>query len=223
MEGTRRETETVEKEIWGSHEIRMIIVHDIDKVGFTPSVITHIETVDIQLNFICGRCECTVDRGIRRRKIFHWMIECEILDDFTRCDVLLYLSDEKIMFTGGDVSTLLVVEIVIVRIAFNIVVCSCTRPVNSNLYVVIVEGDKWKRTLGTLTKEKAERIEVGTSAHTWVCTVRTLGNILSESIDGNLLCEDGILCIDERTTDVQFHFIDDRVPSLNIESLGRVI
>ena len=56
-----------------------------------------------------------------------------------------------------------------------------------------------------------------------MCSIRTLGNVLSERIDGNLLCENGILGVHERSTDVEFHFIDDRVPTLYVERLYGIV
>jgi hypothetical protein len=70
------------------------------------------------------------------------VIKREVLDDFTRWDILLNLGDEKIMSPGSDVPTFLVIEVVVVGVAFNIIVGGLICPINSNLYVVIVESDQ---------------------------------------------------------------------------------
>jgi hypothetical protein len=109
LERTCGKTETIEEKIWGSHEVGMIVVHDIDKVRLTPPIITHVKAIDVQFNLIRGRCESAIGGRIGRCEVFHWMIKCEILHNFTRCDILLYLSDEKIVFSRSNVSTLFVV------------------------------------------------------------------------------------------------------------------
>src|SRR5210317_33445 len=120
------------------------------------------------------------------------------------------------MFTRGNVSTLFVIEIIVIRIALYVIVRGGIRPMDTNLNVVIVKCYEREGTLRSFTEEETERIEVRTSAYTRMRSVRTLRNVLGERIDSNLLRENGILCIYEGATDVEFNVVNDCIPSLNI-------
>jgi len=127
------------------------------------------------------------------------------------------------MLTGSDVPTLFVIEVIIVGVALDVIIGRRSGPMNTNFNVVVIECHERDGTLGSFTKEEPKRVKIRSSAHTWMCSVRTLGNILGERIDGNLFREDRILGINQRPPDIEFHFIDDRVPSLNVEGLGGIV
>ena len=90
-------------------------------------------------------------------------------------------------------------------------------------HVVILERHEGNGRLGAFTKEEAQRVKVRPGAHTGVGPVGTLGYILGEGIYGNLLCEDGVLCVYHVTAYEKFHVVYDGVPTLNVERLRQVI
>jgi len=122
LEGACGETEAVKEEIGGSHKVCVVVVCHIDEVRFTPSVITDIEAVDVELDFIGRGRECAIHSRVRRCEILHGVVEREFLGQCTRSDILLDLGDEKVMFARRDVTTLLVIEIVVVGVALYVVV-----------------------------------------------------------------------------------------------------
>jgi hypothetical protein len=100
----------------------VIVIGNIYEVWFSPSVVAHVETIDIQFNFVCGRCEGTISGSIRRGKILDRVIESEILYESSTCDILLNLGDEKVVFTSGDITPFFVVQVKIVRKALYVIV-----------------------------------------------------------------------------------------------------
>src|SRR6056300_1564584 len=151
------------------------------------------------------------------------MVKCKILYSFTTWKVLLYLGNEKIVFTSCNVTTLFIVKVVIIGIHFKIIVCCLGSPVNAQLYIVIVEGYEWQCTLWPLAKEKAKWIKIGPCVNPWVCTDSTTRNILSKCINRDLFRKHGVLCIYHGTTNKQLNLINEKIPSLCVKSLIGVI
>jgi hypothetical protein len=127
------------------------------------------------------------------------------------------------MSPRSDVTSLFVIEIVIVGEHLDVVIGSLITPVNTNLDVVIVQSHEGESTLGSFTEEEAKWVEVRTSAHTWMSAIRRFGDVLGEGIDSDLFSEHRVLCIYHRSADEKLDFVDDPVPSLTVESLCCII
>jgi len=100
----------------------VIVIGNIYKVWFSPSVVAYVETIDIQFNFVCGGREGTIGGGVRRGEILDRVIEREVLNHSSTWNILLNLGDEKVVFTRSDITPLFVVQVEIVREALYVVV-----------------------------------------------------------------------------------------------------
>ena len=160
---------------------------------------------------------------IRRCEVLDRMIERELLNGRPRGDVLLNLCHEHIVRAGGDLTTFLIVEVDVVGETFDVLTSRSGTPVNPYFYVVMMHSYERQRTLRTLTKEETQRVKERARGNTWVCTLSTLGNILSEGIHGYIFRENRILSVDDSSADQKFDFIDDTAPVLCIEGFGGII
>src|SRR6056300_708226 len=151
------------------------------------------------------------------------MVKYKVLYSFTTWKIFLHLGDEKVMGASCDITTLFVVEIVIIGIHFKIIVCCLGSPVNAQLHIVVIEGYEWQCTLWPFTKEKAKWIKIGSRMNPWVCTDSAPRYILSKCINRNLFRKDRVLCIYHRTTNEQLNLINEKIPSLCVKSLIGVI
>jgi hypothetical protein len=88
------------------------------------------------------------------------MIEIQFLGCVVGRYVLLNLCDEEVMSPRSDVTSLFVIEIVIVGEHLDVVIGSLITPVNTNLDVVIVQSHEGESTLGSFTEEEAKWVEV---------------------------------------------------------------
>jgi hypothetical protein len=100
----------------------VIVIGNIYKVWFSPSVVAYVETIDIQFNFVCGGREGAIGGGVRRGEILDWVIEREVLNHSSTWNILLNLGDEEIMFSRCNLTTLFIVEVIIIRETFNVII-----------------------------------------------------------------------------------------------------
>ena len=197
----------------------MIVVHDIDEVGFGPFEDTYVHAVDAQFDFIVRGGQGTPGGCVGARQVFDWMIEGEFLYQFPRGNTLLHLRDENVVGSRSDVTALLIVQVIVVGIGFHVVVASVGSPMDPEFHVVILECHEGDGRLGSFAEEEAQGVKVGPGAHTGVGPVGTLGNILGERIYGDLLGEDGVLRVHHVSPYEEFDVVYDGVPSLYIECL----
>tara|TARA_B100000287_G_scaffold117133_1_gene109052 strand:- start:1229 stop:1981 length:753 start_codon:yes stop_codon:yes gene_type:complete len=166
-----------------------------------------------------------VTTTLRRHQALDRMIKIQLLDLRLGSQRLLHLVDDDLLRLGREELTLLGVDVGKVGEAVPLVRLRRSTPRDAQLHVMVRERDQREDVLPALTEEEAKRVETGgVGVVIFVDATETgLGEVLREHLRRNVRGEEGVLGVDDRTTDQQFNLVDDRRPVDNVfVSLGTI-
>mgnify|MGYP001069917744 FL=1 len=183
------------------------------EVGVGELEVGHISAVDLELELVVV-AEDGEGRGIRRRQVLDGVVEVELLHFRAGRDRLLDLGDEHVLGLGGEYLTLLSIEVGVVgvNVPLEVVVRGVGTPRDAELDIVVLERDEGEGGLPVFTEGEPERVEPlggGTGIETTSDGLGGGGGRKSRGDEGRV---DGVLFIDELTTDEELHLGDDRLP-----------
>ena len=148
------------------------------------------------------------------------MVEVELLHFRTGGDRLLDLGDEHVLGLGGEHLTLLCIEVGVVGVDVPLIVRGVEAPSDAKLDIVVLEGDEGEGGLPVLAESEAERVEPLVSGTTVEITSDGLGGGGGREGRGDEGRVDGVLFIDELTTDEKLNLGDDILPIVDGLGLG---
>jgi len=174
------------------------------EVGISKLVIRDIGTVNLELELVVI-VEDGESTSLRGSEILHGVVEVELLDLVARRDRLLDLGDEHVLGLGSEHLTLLGIEVRVVRIDIPLVGSRSGTPSDTELNIVVLEGDEGEGGLPVLTEGKAEGVEPVVGATRGEVPRNRLRGSSRRKGRGDESRVGGILFIDDLTTDEEFH------------------
>lgn len=205
--------EGVDEDVGGSRRGHVEVGRSLNKVGLGGLGLGDIGTVDLELDLVVVHGERS---GVLTGKELDGVVEHELGNLGVGGGDLLDLGDEHIMGLGDHLLAFIGIEINKVRKEIHAVAGGdASAPVDAKLDIVVLKSNKRKSRLPVFTKAEAEGVDQGVSAT--VDTLRALGKVVGKRIDRNVLGEDGILGIDNLSTDKEFNLVDVSTP---IDALG---
>ena len=198
------EAEGVDEDVGGSRRGHVEVGRSLNKVGLGGLGLGDVGAVDLKLDLIVVHGE----RGsVLAGKELDGVVEHELGNLGVGGGDLLDLSDEHIVGLGDHLLALIGIEVNKVGKEIHTVAGGSARtPIDAKLNIVVLKSNKRKSRLPVFTEAEAEGVDQRVS--TTVDTLRTLGEVVGKSIDRNILGEDGILGIDNLTTDKEFNLVD---------------
>jgi len=174
------------------------------KVGVTKLEVGHVGTVNLKLHLVGVRHDVH-GSGVRSREVLDGVVEVEFLNLVARGNRLLHLSDEHVLGSSGEELTLLGIEVRVVGVNLPLVGGGTRTPSDAKLDIVVLEGDKGERRLPVLTEGEAEGVETLVGGATVEVTRDRLGGGGRGEGGGNLGRVEGILLVNDLTTDEKLH------------------
>jgi len=199
----------------------VVIEGDCSEVGVRKLVVSHISTVDLELELV-GVTEHGHTPSLSRRHVLDGMVEVKLLDLGTRGNRLLDLGDEHVLGRAREHLTFLGIEVRVVGIDFPLVGIRGGTPSDAELNIVVLEGDEGEGGLPVLTEGEPERVEP-LGSRTGVETTRyrfSRGGRRKGWGDESRVGR--ILIIDHLTTNEEFHFGDGSGPIGDDVGLGTI-
>jgi len=170
--------------------------------------IRDIRTVNLELDATSGDTQSRGIKHVGRRQELDWMVEVEFLHSTTRCDGLLGLGDDHVLWHGRQSGAFISVQVDVLCVHF-IIIRHRRIPRDTQLHVVVLERNQWERGLPVLTERETKWVE---SSGTRRRAVWTLACVLGHDGWCDVLGEMGSLIIDDLSTDQKFNLLDSARP-----------
>jgi hypothetical protein len=163
---TSIEAEGIEEELGarGGGAVGGVIVEGHGgKVGISELVVSHISTVDLELELVARGADHGDRRSITSGDVLDGVVKVELLNLRVGRDRLLNLGHDHVLGLGSEHFTLLGVEVRVVRVDLPLARGSLGTPSDAKLDIVVLEGDERESRLPVLTEGEAERVELGST------------------------------------------------------------
>ena len=190
------------------------------EVGISKLVVSHIGTVDLELEFVTRGADHGDRRSITSGDVLDWVVEIELLDLGVGGDRLLDLGHDHVLGLGSEHLTLLGVEVGIVRVDLPLARGSLGTPSHTKLDIVVLKGDERESRLPVLTEGEAERVELGSTGTIIEAGGHRLGRRESREGGGDEGRVGRVLFINDLTTDEKLNLGDHIGPVIS-EGVGR--
>ena len=186
----------------------MVVEGNRGEVGIGELVVSHIGTVDLELELVTGGADHGNSRGVTGGEVFDGMVKVELLDLGTGGDRLLDLGHDHVLGLGGEDLTLLSIEVRVVGVDLPLARSSLGTPSDAKLDIVVLEGDEGKGRLPVLAEGEAERVELGGAGAVVEAGGNRLGGGERREGGGDEGGVGGILLVDHLTTDEKLNLGD---------------
>ena len=190
----------------------MVVGRDRAEVWVRPLVVGHIGAVDLELQLVGGGEDGHVIARLTSDQALDRVVEVQLLHLLTRRESLLHLVDDDLLRLAGEELALLGVDVRKVGVALPLVRVRAGTPRDAEFDVVVGEGHEWEGVLPRFTEEESEGVETRGGAAFVETTEAGLGEVLGQDLRGDERGEEGVLGVDDLTTDEQFNLVDDRGP-----------
>jgi hypothetical protein len=177
------------------------------EVGVGELEVRDVGAVDLELDLVGGGTH--VDGGgVRGGEVLHGVVEVELLNLGPGGDRLLDLGHDHVLGLRGEHLTLLRVEVRVVGVDLPLARDRLRAPGDANLDVMVLEGDEGEGGLPVLAEGEAEGVELGGTG----TVVETTGDGLGGGVGGEGGSDesgvDGVLLVDDLTTDEKLNLGD---------------
>jgi len=190
------------------------------EVGISKLVVSHVGTIDLELELVTRGADHGDRRSITSGDVFDWVVEVELLDLGIGGDRLLDLGHDHVLGLGSEHLTLLGVEVGIVRVDLPLARGSLGTPSHTKLDIVVLKGDERESRLPVLTEGEAERVELGGAGAIVEAGGHRLGGRESRKGGGDQGRVSGVLLINHLTTDEELN-LGDHISPVVCERVGR--
>jgi hypothetical protein len=220
---TSIEAEGIEEELGarGGGAVGGVIVEGHGgKVGISELVVSHISTVDLELELVARGADHGDRRSITSGDVLDGVVKVELLNLRVGRDRLLNLGHDHVLGLGSEHFTLLGVEVRVVRVDLPLTRGSLGTPSDAKLDIVVLEGDERESRLPVLTEGEAERVELGGAGAVVEAGGHRLGGGERRQGRGDQGRVGGVLLINHLTTDEKLH-LGDHISPVVCERVGR--
>jgi len=190
------------------------------EVGISKLVVSHVGTVDLELELVTRGADHGDRRSITSGDVLDWVVEVELLDLGVGRDRLLDLGHDHVLGLGSEHLTLLGVEIRVVRVDLPLARGSLGTPSDAKLDIVVLKGDERESRLPVLTEGEPERVELGSTDAIIEAGRRRLGRRERRKGGGDEGRVGRVLFIDDLTTNEKLNLGDHIGPVIS-EGVGR--
>jgi len=155
------------------------------------------------------------------------VVEVELLGTTEGRQGLLDLGDQDRTGIASEELTLVGIEIDVVGVTLDAangaVDVGMGLPSDAELDVVILESHEGESGLPVLTEGESERVKLGSGGPIVETAGDGLGKTGREEVGGDLVREEGVLVIDDLTTDEELDLVDHGRPVEGLTSVGGVV
>jgi len=195
-------------------------------VGVDELEIGHVGAVDLELDTV-GRRVDAVRRDVTGREELHGVVKVELLGTTEGRKGLLDLGDQDRTGLASEKLTLFGVEVDVVGVALDAaeraVDVGVGLPADAELDIVVLESHEGESGLPVLTEGESERIKLGSGGPVVETAGDGLGETGREEVGGDLVREEGVLVIDDLTTDEELDLVDHGRPIEGLTGVGGVV
>jgi hypothetical protein len=195
-------------------------------VGIDELEVSHISTVDLKLDTV-GRRVDTVSSDVARGEELHGVVEVQLLGTTKRRQGLLDLGNQDRTGVTGEEFTLIGVQVDVVGVTLDTtdraVNVGMRLPPDPELDIVVLKSHEGEGGLPVLTEGETKGVELGGSGAIVEFTSDGLGETGREKVGGDVVGEEGILVIDDLTTDEELNLVDHGRPVEGLTGVGGVV
>tara|TARA_B110000914_G_scaffold244_1_gene235 strand:+ start:3821 stop:4666 length:846 start_codon:yes stop_codon:yes gene_type:complete len=186
----------------------MVVKWHGGKVGISELVISHIGTIDLELELVTSSAHHGDIGGITGGDVLDRVVEVELLNLGVGSDRLLHLGHDHVLGLRSENFTLLSIKVRVVRVDLPLTRSSLNTPRDAELHIVVLQGDEGKGRLPVLTERKPQRVELRSAGPVVQTGRRRLGRGERRKGGGDESRVSRVLFIDHLTTDKQFDLRD---------------